>query len=259
MNKLQGNILVFDLETTGLPPTRKAPTQSDLDQWPYIIQLSAVLYNTHQGNVKSYLNYYVKTDQNITEEIIKITGITNEDCREKGRPIHEVIASFYELYTRADYIVAHNFEFDSRVFLAEIMRQPSLPEYMAKMFSPRTGSGSNAGSKHDLPITICTMERYRYVCGIPAVSAKGYRYTKMPKLSEVYDLVFQTYQKKASDYSLHNSMVDTLICLRILLFFECGQSIHEDLFEKMIKSCSPHMDKPLYGIMTRYHSIYKIN
>jgi DNA polymerase III epsilon subunit-like protein len=153
MNKLEGNILVFDLETTGLPPTRKAPTQSDLNQWPSIIQLSAVLYNTRQNNIKSYLNYYVKTDQIVTEEIERITGITNEDCQEKGRPIHEVIASFYELYTRADYIVAHNYEFDSRVFQAEIMRQPVLPEYMANMFSPRTGSS--------FPITICTMDRYR--------------------------------------------------------------------------------------------------
>jgi len=251
IENMQGYILVFDLETTGLPPSRKEPTEMDLDQWPYITQMSAVLYNTYLGNIKAYLNYYVKIPREvkISKEVEAITGISNELCEEKGRPLEEVIHSFYELYARADYIVAHNYKFDSQVFKAEIMRIEN-PRFITNMFLKKINN--------NIPISFCTMERYRFVCGIPAVSLKGFRYTKMPKLSEVYNLIFQGYPKKAGDYILHNSMVDTLICLRCLLFLECGQTIREDIFEKIMEICSNPMDKPLYGVMTRHHSVYQI-
>ena len=40
-------VLVFDTETTGLPTERNASI-SDLKAWPYIVQLSYILYDVDE-------------------------------------------------------------------------------------------------------------------------------------------------------------------------------------------------------------------
>ena len=39
-------VLVFDTETTGLPPSRYPPSESTISKWPYVVQLSFVIYDT---------------------------------------------------------------------------------------------------------------------------------------------------------------------------------------------------------------------
>ena len=60
-------ILVFDTETTGLPikdENGKEPSIYDYDKWPYIIQISYILYDlsTNDTIIK---NDYVKIDNSI--------------------------------------------------------------------------------------------------------------------------------------------------------------------------------------------------
>ena len=45
-------ILVFDVETTGLPKKRRAALD-DFDNWPYIVQLSWVVYDVIEGGIES--------------------------------------------------------------------------------------------------------------------------------------------------------------------------------------------------------------
>ena len=45
-------ILVFDTETTGLPTERNASI-FDNDKWPYIVQLSYIIYDTYK-NTRQY-------------------------------------------------------------------------------------------------------------------------------------------------------------------------------------------------------------
>ena len=42
------SIVVFDVETTGLPKKRNCPF-TDFENWPYIVQLSWLVYNNDKG------------------------------------------------------------------------------------------------------------------------------------------------------------------------------------------------------------------
>ena len=38
-------VLVFDTETTGLPPFNRVPTKYNIKDWPYIVQFSFIIYD----------------------------------------------------------------------------------------------------------------------------------------------------------------------------------------------------------------------
>ena len=57
--------LVFDTETTGLPKSRHAEPE-DTWQFPYVVQLSWLIFNT--GNNKIETPIIVKTDDAAAEE-----------------------------------------------------------------------------------------------------------------------------------------------------------------------------------------------
>lgn len=224
-NKLTGLILLFDVETTGLPPNRKPVTaESDVTNWPYITQLSAVLYDTEQHTIVQHLNYFVKlpTGVEIPEVVTRITGIDNATCNEYGRPIIDVLQSFYELYSICDGIVAHNYDFDSNMIKAEIIRNRDiLPYYCGSMFFETKDKN-----------LLCTMLDNVAKCKIWCFNPKNNsRYIKFPKLAEVYQTIFMV---DPNQYGLHNSMVDTLVCLRIFLFTEYDKVIPETKFLEVL-------------------------
>jgi len=255
--KVSGYFVVFDLETTGLPPKTtsspscKTPTEGvEWADWPYITQLSAILYHSDTGRIQAYMNYYIQLPEGIIvpPNVVELTGITTELCNKKGVPLTSVICSFYELYCRADYIVAHNLAFDKSILRCEVERNAGqLPVYCRSLFKDGPGH----------PKHLCTMLKYQYYCGIPAVSNKGWNYTKMPRLSEVYNRLFQGRGLSAEEYQLHNSIIDTLLCLRCLIFFECGQEIPEPVFASLITTLSEPMERPLYSVSfrTRKHLV----
>ena len=76
-------ILVFDTETTGLPTERNASILSTY-KWPYIVQLSYLLYDTEQQMVLDYVDKIIKLPQNIRipKEAENIHKITNEIYQE---------------------------------------------------------------------------------------------------------------------------------------------------------------------------------
>jgi len=224
-NKLTGLILLFDVETTGLPPNRKPVTaESDVTKWPYITQLSAVLYDTEQHTIVQHLNYFVKlpTGVEIPEVVTRITGIDNATCNEFGRPIKDVLQSFYELYSICSGIVAHNYDFDSSMMKVEIIRnRDTMPYYCGSMFFETKGKQ-----------VLCTMLENVAKCKLWCFNPKNNsHYIKYPKLAEVYHTIFGI---SPESYGLHNSMVDTLICLRILLFTEYDKTITEQKFQEVL-------------------------
>ena len=68
------NILIFDTETTGLP--EKDATVFQHKKWPYIIQLSYVLYNLESNDFK-YRNDYIKIDDSNVIGTGNIISYTN--------------------------------------------------------------------------------------------------------------------------------------------------------------------------------------
>ena len=96
--------VVFDLETTGL---NNSPAMGKVDR---IIEVGAV--KIIGGEIKERFSTFVACPERLSGEIIRLTGITDEDL--VGAPnIEDVIADFYKFVDGA-ILVGHNVTFDAR-------------------------------------------------------------------------------------------------------------------------------------------------
>ena len=215
-------ILIFDTETTGLLP--KSPS----DQIPHITQLSFIVYDCKTEMIRTTFDSYIRLPEGIIvpEIVTQITGITTEICQTKGIPIQEALAAFYYAMTMSDCIIAHNIEFDIAMLQIEIKRNiESLKTYpqIKDLFDP------NRLAYYNIKVD-CTMRMTVEACAIMRTTDKNYKYKKFPKLSETYEFLF-----KKTPENLHNSMVDTIVCLRCYLKCKLNIDISEERFTKMIK------------------------
>jgi DNA polymerase III epsilon subunit-like protein len=113
-------VLVFDTETTGLIPKGI----HSLEEQPYIIQISYVIYDPiSDTEVESY-NEYIRLQNmdKLSEVSTNITGITTTILQEKGIDIVDALISFYHAYRQCKEIVAHNLQFDKEMILIEVER-----------------------------------------------------------------------------------------------------------------------------------------
>lgn len=109
-------VLVFDTETTGLPLHPQAP----LDKQPKIIELGAALLDV-DGNVVDTFQQLLNPGEEITAEITKITGITNQQLA--GQPTFaEVLPRLREFFGRAFAVFAHNLPFDKSLLHFDLRR-----------------------------------------------------------------------------------------------------------------------------------------
>ena len=204
-------VLVFDTETTGLINKLLLPLQyKDLALHPYITQLSAVLYDVDNQKVKKVFNTYIKIPEHveIPEIVQQLTGITREKC-DSGMEIGEALDKFYHMYLKCDAIAAHNMWFDSKMIRLECMRN-RFPNLINVFFE----------NVSDKPIS-CTMMKGMEFCGL----------NRFVKLSVLYELLFK---EDANQFELHNSLVDTMVCLRCYLKIFCDKEISDKEFEKYI-------------------------
>jgi DNA polymerase III alpha subunit (gram-positive type) len=204
-------VLVFDTETTGLINKSLLPLQyKDLALHPYITQLSCVLYDIDNQKVKKVFNTYVKIPKHveIPKIVQQLTGITKEKC-DSGMEIGDALATFYKMYLKCDAIAAHNMWFDSKMIRIECMRN-RFPNLINVFFE-------NVSTK---PIS-CTMMKGMEFCGL----------NRFVKLSVLYELLFK---EDANQFELHNSLVDTMVCLRCYLKIFCDKEISDKEFEKYI-------------------------
>ena len=176
-------IIVFDTETSGLVRDKA---------FPYILQLSYVVYNTQVNSIVTIEDDYINIPERvqITEESERVHGISKKMCREKGISIDDALNKFNRYLIMSDKVVGHNVEFDIRMILAEAYRNN-----ISIVFN-----GDNV---------LCTMKESVDVCCIKAINHKtGKEYNKFPKLNELY---FHYYGKEPKN--THNSLVDILLCL----------------------------------------------
>lgn len=107
---------VFDTETTGL---LKADV-SDLEQQPYIIEFALSELDREYNIVADHV-WLIKPPVDITDEITKITGLTNDDLRDKPSFI-EVLPEIIDVMKGVDRIMAHNAPFDHGMLVNELKR-----------------------------------------------------------------------------------------------------------------------------------------
>ena len=121
MDKKKSRVLVFDVETTGLIPRNKKDAKPE--DFPYISQLSYVVYDTNGWKITKTGNAYINIPQHvvITKLITDLTGVTRELC-DKGIPIQRALREFNKEYMECDIIVAHNISFDREMIKLEMER-----------------------------------------------------------------------------------------------------------------------------------------
>lgn len=225
-------VLVFDTETTGLPvyPTGRKIKYLDNNSllfWPKIIQLSYVVYDTEKQKVEIIKDDIIKLSEDvlISEESQKLHGITKLISQEKGICINSVILEFMKHFQTSDKIVGHNIKFDLDMVRSELMRlYNNNQENNSQMYHNYLKSLINNNNKYHC--TQCANTEY---CNIEAFREDGTKYVKWPKLSELYNKVFE---KRLNEFKLHNSMIDVWVCTRCYLKINHDINIEEEDFIK---------------------------
>lgn len=131
------------------------PSIIEVEKQPRIIELA--LARVDCGKVVSTHEWLIWPEQDVSAEITKITGITNDQL--KGKPqFRQVLGDIEEAFARADQLIAHNAPFDVALLTYELQRcaRTGFPW-------PKT--------------TICTVQEYSFLWG------------RRPKLTELYERV----------------------------------------------------------------------
>lgn len=108
---------VFDTETTGLIENRTVKE----DKQPEIIEFYGCLVNLATGEVLAEIDTLIKPNGKISDEITKITGIT-EDMVKDAKPFKEYALAIVDLIKNSPCVIAHNLSFDMEMLEIEMKR-----------------------------------------------------------------------------------------------------------------------------------------
>jgi DNA polymerase-3 subunit epsilon len=228
---MSGIAMIFDVETTGLIKTGNI--------FPHIIQLSYLLYDIDAKQLLMTYNTYVKPGQPVVVEefITGLTGITQRDV-DTGTPIKQALYDFFLVLQTVDIVVAHNIKFDKNMIALELTRaypgihifqdiqysflemvnkhgESALPNIWNLYIANRVTQGGHIKE-------FCTLMNSNKICNILRTNKNGKSYIKFPKLSETYEHLFGNIPE-----GLHDSLIDTVVCLRCFMKLYTNQDIGE--------------------------------
>ena len=201
-------VLVFDTETTGLPQKNEKgfnPSIYETSSWPYIVQLSYILYDNDKNKILVKHDHIIKIPPFVTisEKSIEIHKITKERSQKEGIDIFDALELFNICVIQADIIIAHNLSFDKQMILVECIRN--------RISGPFKMKNQNQ--------YYCTMKNSVDICKIREISKINNKpYFKYPKLNELHNHLFGHEVNNT-----HNALVDIIICLR------CFIKIHDNI------------------------------
>jgi len=225
------SILVFDTETSGLLPRGTFLTKDKLHLFPYTVQFSWVIFDTQENKIIKIQDYIIKLPTNfqLSEESVKIHGITNEISQTRGVDVSIAMDEFIKDFEESKMVVAHNVEFDLKIIRADIMRilTRCCDEKKYKNFIDQLKRSTKLH---------CTMQESIDFCNIKITNTNGKEYTKFPKLAELHDKLFQTIPN-----NLHNSLNDVLVCLRCF---------YKMIYEKDILEVSEELNNLFRKLLT---------
>lgn len=195
-------ILCYDTETTGII---RGNDYAHFDN-PFLASIAALLYDTTAHKVISSLNAMIQpAGWTMPEEAGAINGLSTEYLSAVGIPASVVLPTFISLAIKANLIVAHNVEFDTKIISAALWRHmieeeedsADEPIYKLKLIN-------NWAS---LP-TFCTMKESKDIVKVQTKNGK----IKYPKLTEAYEFFFSRPLDRA-----HSANADAVAVLEIYL------------------------------------------
>jgi len=232
-------VLVFDTETTDIPPEMPGRTWDERDKqsknllsfsdfkkkksmwsqyvetWPSIIQLSYILYDTEEPLKAKIVNKYIDIpeDVKISEGSMKIHHITREKIASAASvnkaKIYDALDEFMNDVSKADTVVGHNVQFDRKMIIAELTRvskEHNMPQIKEMM------NDNNFECTMEQTKAICNLKiRYENIDKKTGESRVFYK-VKSPKLMESYKHFFGY---EPAGESLHDAIVDVVVCLRV--------------------------------------------
>tara|TARA_Y100000816_G_C26026598_1_gene537238 strand:- start:243 stop:902 length:660 start_codon:yes stop_codon:yes gene_type:complete len=195
-------ILVFDTETTGLP--EKDASIYNFNQWPYIVQLSYIMYDISDNDIITR-DYYIKLNSNIeiTKESQEKHNLTHEFLQNKGHNIIPVMREFNQALKICHIVIGHNISFDKRMVFVECLRNK-----IDQNFTKFSHNGKITKPEY------CTMKNTKDFCNIIRLTKTNKTFIKQPTLLELYNKLFPD---SPDPNNLHNSMVDVLCTMRCYL------------------------------------------
>lgn len=167
------NVMIFDIESNGLPLNKYAPL-TDVDNWPRCIELAWEKCNLNEEVLAHYASLVKPAGWVIPKEKFWIEhGFSTEESLAKGVPMEDILDLFINDIDDADILVAHNMAFDHPVLSAEMIRYGKKARRVLHK--------------------ICTMEQGKAFCKIPFGNDhrpwKNDNW-KFPKLEELHRKLF---------------------------------------------------------------------
>lgn len=191
--------LFFDVETVGFPKKWNSP-HTDTFNWPRMVQIAWVLYDKDREILERESHIIQPEGFEIPYEAERIHKISTERAREEGSELRGVLKTFAKTIDKAQYIIAHNLNFDENVVGAEFHRK-SIEQ---RLFSTER---------------YCTMREGTYFCRLPGKDGR----LKWPSLGELHLKLFG--EKFAN---AHDALADTEACARC--FFKLVDMEEIDIF-----------------------------
>jgi DNA polymerase III epsilon subunit-like protein len=226
---LERYILIFDTETTGLPKnnwvnfrinnSNSEMTTSEVDDFPYIVQLSFILYDNYENKIIVSNNEIIKIPENveISEGSFNIHKISKESTQENSnRNIDIVLKDFMDAFYKSDIVVAHNISFDRNLILSELMRCyketncEDFKKYLKDFYYNKK--------------EYCTCSFGSDECKIIKINKNGKQYYVKPKLFYLYNELFNG--KNIDTNRLHDAFSDLLLCFRCFYKLRYNKDIY---------------------------------
>jgi len=191
--------LVFDTETTGLPPKTPKP----IEQCPWIIQLAGILFNGERP--VAHFSTYVLPEHGDSrgtipdESFWRDNHLTYPEIAPTAISLDQAMKIFNRLLVRADRVVAHNTQFDAKLMKFSYARIMDAPP-----------------ASWTLPPKICTMLSAMPVVKAPAKWPKPDQPYKWPTLDESYRHLVNPQGFSGA----HDAMSDVMACAELLFTME---------------------------------------
>jgi len=191
-------ILCYDTETTGLVKGSDYTNPSN----PYLASIAMILYDTEAQRVVASLNSAILPEGwSMPEDAGKVNGLTDEYLKTVGVPAVAIIPAAMTLAFKAELLIAHNIEFDTKILAAAMWRQFQEEE--------ETEEVAHSVIKNWLSRpTYCTMKESKDI--VQAKTANGR--SKYPKLTEAYKHFFNKDLDQA-----HSANADAVAVLEIYM------------------------------------------